>query len=310
MNICFYNMNHIGDIYFMSLYLNIICQQNKSVNFLYYTINGDVFFENIPNLFKISKIEDSYSDKLVNGSPPENLLDNSVLSFLLNNKMQNVDIKLLKFKEDNIIFVNTWCILLNHGEFDIPSAIEGYSNIISKLNNKYGFNLKFYINNYTDLIKNNDSIYNKNNNNLVSNLSDNLDDTIFIFNFIPRSIPYNMEPINNLINRLSINKKIILSCYNNLYENNKNIKFIDRDYGIVYTPSCRNLLEIWDIAIKCKQIIILPTGGCWTFLHKLKYIKNEQVYMFNGTGNHYCKILNSFTNCLLGENNNLLKLLN
>lgn len=309
MNICFYNMNHIGDNYFMSLFLNIICQQNKSVNFLYYTINSDIFFENIPNLHRLGKIEDNYSNKLTNGAPPENLLDNSVLSFLLNNKMQLVDIKLLNFMECNIIFINTWCIPLNHGEWDIPSAIKGYNNVITKLNNNYGFMINFNIDNYSELLNNNYSI--KNNYGLVSKNFENLEETIIIFNFHPRSLPFNIGDVNNLIKNLSINNNIILTSYNNLFENHKNIKFIDKDYNINPVPSCKNLLEIWDIAIKCKKIIILPTGGSWTFLHKLKYIKNDQLYMFNGgTGSHYCTILNSLVNCLLGEKKDLLNLFN
>jgi hypothetical protein len=49
MNICFYNMNHIGDIYFNYFFINVICKQNPNTHFYYYFINGDVFFENIIN---------------------------------------------------------------------------------------------------------------------------------------------------------------------------------------------------------------------------------------------------------------------
>ena len=78
MYICFYNMNHIGDIYFMSLFLNIICEQNKDVKFLYYTINADIFLENNSNLSRIYPNDIIYSNQLVIGDPPENLLNNNV----------------------------------------------------------------------------------------------------------------------------------------------------------------------------------------------------------------------------------------
>jgi len=302
MYICFYNMNHIGDIYFMSLFLNIICKQNETINFLYYTINGDIFLENIPNLSRIYPIENNYSNKLINGNPPESLLNNNTLEFLLNNKMENVGARMLNYNDNNIIFINTWCksSILNHDEFNIYSAINSYRNLITKINQIFNYSLKFDINNPNELISNN----------LVNNFNENiekLDDTIFIFNFHPRSLPYNVENLNKFISHISNNNKLILATYNSIFENNKNIKFIDKDYSIIPIPSCKNLIDIWDIAIKCKKIIILPTGGSWTFLHKLQYIKSEQIYMFNDT--YYSNILNDFINCLLGENKNLINCL-
>ena len=88
------------------------------------------------------------------------------------------------------------------------------------------------------------------------------------------------------------------------FETNQNIKFVDKDYDIIPIPSCKNLLDVWDISIKCKKIIILPTGGSWTFLHKLNYIRSEQIYMFNNK--HYGNVLNTYINCLIGENKNLI----
>lgn len=304
MYICFYNMNHIGDVYFMALFLNIICQQNKDVMFLYYTINADIFLENIPNLSRIYPNDISYSNQLVNGDPPENLLNKNVLTLLLQNKMESVGMKILNFNNKNILFVNTWCksSILNHDEFNISSAINSYKHLISTINLNFNCSLKFSLDNPNQLIQNNYNFLDNFNKNDPEGKID--DDTIFIFNFTPRSLPYNIQLLNNFIRNLSINNKIILTTYNDLFQDNKNVKFIDRDYGIIPIPSCRNLLDIWEIAIKCKKIIILPTGGSWTFLHKLKEIKPDQIYMFNDTNYH--KILNNFINTLTGENKNLI----
>lgn len=297
-------MNHIGDVYFMSLFLNIICQQNKDVKFLYYTINADVFLENIPNLSRIYPNDIIYSNQLVNGHPPENLLNNNVLTLLLQNKMENIGMKILNFNNNNVLFVNTWCKsnILNHDEFNISSAINSYKHLISTINLIFNYSLKFSLDNPNQLIQNN---YNFNDSFNKDNIQVE-DNTIFIFNFEPRSMSYNIEILNNLIRKLSVNNKLILSYYNHLFEDNKNIKFIDKDYGITPIPSCKNLLEIWEIAIKCKKIIILPTGGSWTFLHKLKEIKANQIYMFNDT--NYYRILNNFINTLTGDNKNLINL--
>ncbi len=305
MDICFYNMNHIGDVYFMSLFVNIICQQNKDIKFLYYTINGDIFFENIANLSRIHPNDNFYSNQLINGEPPENLLNNNIITLLSENKMERVGMRVLNYNNNNILFVNTWCIsnILNHDEFNINSAIICYKHLISIINDNFKYSLNFLINNPDELIKNN---YN-----LVDNVNKNNEqfeyNTTFIFNYCPRSLSFNMEILNNYIRNLSINNKIILSSYNHLFECNENVKFIDKDYGITPIPSCKNLLDIWDIAIKCKKIIILPTGASWTFLHKLKEIKNDQIYIFNDTNYH--NILNDFINTLTGENKNLINLL-
>ena len=66
-----------------------------------------------------------------------------------------------------------------------------------------------------------------------------------------------------------------------------------------------NLLNIWEIAIKCVKILILPTGSSWTFLHKLNVIKQNQIFILNNT--HYANLLNVNINFLLGETKNLIK---
>ena len=110
LDICFFNLNHIGDVYFMAYMINEICSLNEKNNFLYYSINGSIFFENIPNLKKIQEIDKSYSKQLNNGEPPENLINNEILQFLLNNNITRSGSKILNYKNNEILFINTWCI--------------------------------------------------------------------------------------------------------------------------------------------------------------------------------------------------------
>ena len=63
---------------------------------------------------------------------------------------------------------------------------------------------------------------------------------------MPRSVSFNMDSLNNFISNLSKNNKIILTSYNHIFDNNTNIKFIDKDYKIFPTPRCDNLLFIWE----------------------------------------------------------------
>ena len=301
MKICFYNMNHIGDIYFSSLFINIICKLNQNIKFLYYFINGNIFLKKILNIKRICPLENTYLNNLVNGTPPEDLLNNSILQLLINHNMQSVGAKIIEYNNTPILFVNTWCmsIYLKHDDYDIKSAIFSYEKLIYQLNNEYKLNLQFKIQNPIELIE--DIIEDKQNN------KDDFEfiETIFIFNYKPRSLNFDLNQLNKFIFNMSINSKIILSCYNSIFDNNINIKFIDRDYNIYPIPSCDNLLNIWEIASKCKNIILLPTGSTWTFLHKLTILNENQLFMFND--NVYCNKINNNINLLLGENKNLIK---
>ena len=300
MDICFYNMNHIGDIYFSSLFINLICKLNKKCNFYYYFINGDIFFKNIPNIQRICPIEDNYLGNISNGSPPEDYLNNQVIKILQNNKMESIGAKSIIFNGKNILFINTWCAseYLKHRDYDIRNAIESYEKFIQLLQSNHNLNLCFKINQPIELIEHineKNIIYEKNNYNID-------DDTTFVFNFKPRSLSFDSHNLNKFIRNLSKDSKIILSSYESIFDNNNNIKFIDKDYNIHPTPNCANLLNIWEIAIKCNKIILLPTGSSWTFLHKLNIIRQNQIFMLNNS--HYCNLLNEKINFLLGENKN------
>jgi len=304
MEICFYNMNHIGDIYFSYFFINIICKMNLNVKFLYYFINGDIFFKKIPNIERISPIEDNYLNKLINGNPPENLLNNSVLQILINNNMQSVGSRIIECNGKKILFINTWCISSNlkHEDYDIQTALNSYQSLINIINSEYSLNLNFKINNYIELLHDIDSF--DTNKNLNIN-EDELKDTIFVFNFKPRSLDFNMNVLNYNISKLSKNNKVIISTYEEIFENNENIKFADKNYNIYPNPSCKNLIDLWEIAYKCKKIILVPSGSCWTFFHKLPLLKENQIFIFNS--NKYCNQLNKNINLFLEENKNLIK---
>ena len=307
MKVCFYNMNHIGDIYFSSFFIRLICDSNKDKQFYYYFINGDIFFKNIENIKRINKIDNHYSDFLINGGPPENLLDNTMLQILINNGMQFEGAKIIQVDDENILFINTWCAskYFNITDFHIGDSITSYRNLIQTINTDFNLNLIFSFSEPKELLKDND-YYNKLFSGKYNDME--LNDTIFIFNYFPRSLRFDMNNLKNYILESSKNNKIVLACYDSTHENNDNVKFIDREYNIKPVPSCDNLIEIWEIAIKCKKIIILPTGGSWTFFHKINEIKENQLFIFDDSGN-YLEKLNSNINLLVGEKTNLIQML-
>jgi hypothetical protein len=289
MQICFYNINHIGDVYFSSLFINEICNCNKDISFLYYFIQGDCFFESIPNIKRIDNLENVYKGKLHNGSPPEDLLDKSILQILLHNNMQKTGSKIIKIKGDDILFVNTWCISyhLNHDDYEINSALKSYNNLILTINNNFGTSLNY---NKTHIPSTDYLCMSQ------SKQYDGLEETVFIFNYYPRSEQFDMNKLNNFILKESKTTKIILSIHDNVFGNNPNIKFVDKDFDIYPIPNCKNLIDIWEIASKCKKVILLPTGSSWTFLHKIYNLKPQQLVMFNSS--EYCNKLNNLINTI------------
>lgn len=303
MKICFYTMFHIGDIYMMSFFIKIICELNKDKQFFYYTINGDIFFENIDNIKRINDVKQNYSEKLINGNPPENLVNNDILQILINNNMWGEGARIIKIDNEDVLFINTWCKsnYLNDDDFNIITSMHSYPNLIQQINTHHNLNIHFKLECPKELLK--DLSYN-----LFLEKYSNIDlcDTTFIFNYVTRSLNTDMNVLNNYIIELSKTNKIILACHDSLFENNQNIKFIDKDYNIVPDPSCSNLIEIWEIAIKCNKIIILPTGSSWTFFHKLNNIKENQIFFY---GISYVDKLNNNINALLGENKNFIKTL-
>jgi hypothetical protein len=300
MNICFYNPFNIGDSYFISFFLHQICKINKDIDFFYWTTIGSIFFENIPNLKRLVELEPSYNGNITSGEPPENFIDITVRNFLFSNGMRDVvPAKVLNFLDKDILFINTWCIseYLKHSEFCFDSAKQSYNNLIEQVNGNFGLNLKYDIPENQDIYLFYKSMkYNKIK---LDNLEE-LNNSIFIFNYKPRTLSVDFNVLNELIINESKNNKIILSCYDSLFENNLNISFMDKTYGINTTPSCENLLKTWDIASECEKIIILPTGGSWTFFHKIEILKNKKLYMLHGE--RFASVLNQIISSFLGEN--------
>lgn len=303
--ICFYNMNHIGDIYYSSLFINLIAEQNKDMNFYYFCICGDSFFYKNKNLIKINKYENNYNKKITNGEGPEKILNSDILNILLNNKMELKQLTTFNINNQTFLFINTWNMapIIKFEDCNIISSIKGWENLINTLNltnltNKINFKIK----DKSDISI--PFINNTNDHNLI-NIDKTLSETIFIFNYKPRSLT--MPGMDQLINNLAINNKVLLANYEEKYANNNNITFFENEYNIIPTPDCINLIKIWDIIIHCKKIIIIPSGSSFTFLHKLKEIKKNQIFMYYS--HHYCNILNNNINYLMNETLNLINII-
>ena len=301
-NICFYNTQHIGDVYHSSIFINMIASQNPNLLFYYYFINGDIFFSS-KNLKRLGEKNKNYNSKLISGIPPENLQNNNLFKFLLQ-KNHNHQIRLLNYENKNILFINTWCMASWDGgtfpDYDFPASIPRWLNLIKKIQIDYkiSINLELKVN-QLDIIKYPDI-------NLTEDEIEFLKTKIFIFNYKPRSINFSKEKVISLVNNYSNSNKILLAEEDPLFENNMNIEFFDKKFNIYPDIFCENLIILWQMIIHCKKIIILPTGGSWTFLHVLDKIRKNQIYLFHPNNDVYLNILNKNINYIVNENINLI----
>ena len=190
-------MFHIGDIYFSSMFLNVICKSNSNSNFFYCFINGHSFFEKIQNIKSIQMVEENYSSTLINGSPPENLVNTDYLKLLQHNKMLFLSDKMITVNGKNILFINTWCSSdnLKHIDYDIRTAVNSWQNLIKKINSKYNLSLNFKINSPIELIENIQFCSHIDCDTNKYNEAD-LTETMFIFNFVPRSVSFDLNNLN------------------------------------------------------------------------------------------------------------------
>jgi len=305
--ICFYNLNHIGDAYISASFINIITEQNSHLEFLFYFIQGDEFIKNNKNIKRINNLKNTYNTQLVNGMPPEDLLDKNILNFIKYNIGDLETYKISKINETNILFINTWCTPLGHIDFNYVDAINGWRQLINKINNQFNLNINFKINEPSNLLINNVELNNEKINETLTKLNINLDDCIFIFNYKPRSLIFDINQLNNTILEISKKQKVIISTYNSFFDGNSNIIAFDKEFNIYPDPYCKNLFYLWEIAIKCKNVILIPSGSCFTFFHKSSSINENQMYMFKSE--LYCNRLNENLYYFINKNN-LIKNIN
>lgn len=286
MKICFYSMAHIGDVYLMSILMNIICKSNKNIQFYYYTILGDTFFKHLKNLKRINEYEE-YNDILIDGNPPENLLKNKLfinkyLYTTFDNLIRDIDGEFSE-KNSDFLLINTHCGIVGHNDFEIIDMIEKWKDKINYLNIKYKLNIRF-IPNPKDMIIPFGT--NENNIKLESIVNTSYKKKFFIYNYCPRSlgnflIEYKTYFNNYVLNILQQNKDtiFIFSTYDKLFDGRENIIFCDRDLNIKPERSCINLETTWNLAKTCDLVLLTISGSSWTFLNdEIDTFKN--IYLF------------------------------
>jgi len=286
-DICFYNLFHIGDVYFTSLFMNLICKANPEITFYHYIIKGNTFFSHIENT---KKIDD------------ENLIQQiKVLE-------RPTPYKLISCNTKQFICINTWCAAMGHNDYNIIGALEKWKEKISTINIEFNMDMKFDIINCNMLHPIKFSAEQKFidfKNNAKLNIT-------FVYNFNSLSVPFHKNFIHYLINVLAKNienKILVIPFYNSNYPVHKNILYLDRDFNIYPDENCDNLLKTWEIAKKCNSIVITTCGACWLFFDEdIHNIPNILYYHSNDEYTHNADVkLNDNIKYFTNSSKNIIK---
>ena len=286
-DICFYNLFHIGDAYITSLFMNLICNANPDIVFYYYTTKGDTFFSHIENTKKIDDVNLIQQIKELERPTPY---------------------KLISCNTKSMLCINTWCRALGHKDYDITNGFEKWNVMINKLNIEFGMDIKFDIKkcNMLHPIKfqaEQKFIDFKNNTKL---------NITFVYNFDSLSVPFHKNYVHHLINVLAKNienKILVIPFYNSNYPVHKNILYLDRDFNIYPDENCDNLLKTWEIAKKCNSIVITTCGACWLFFDEdIHNIPNILYYHSNDEYTHNADVkLNDNIKYFTNSSKNIIK---
>lgn len=264
MNVCVYNLYHIGDAYFMSSMLNVLCRNNPKRTFYYAVAVGDAFFRHIPNLRRIGDTADHY-EMFSNGIPPETLVNTGILGWLYHELGTDTPWKVIQCgpNGEKVLFVHSWGSVLSYPEFRHELALQKWYELVQTLNTECGLDLKFP--EPSSVSK--ELLYQPV---IHTDIPEQLSlprRRRFIYNFRTRSVPSDPRLIHVLLHALYQRDKepvqTILPMYDPTLPCIPGITFCDRDYGIIPTPSCENLLHTWNIARMCDEVYILPCGACW-----------------------------------------------
>jgi len=312
MNICFFSTQHIGDVYFSQPFILNICKNNPEITFYYWSFLGHIFFENKINNLKYleNNLCIEYNNNLINGRPPEDLLNcDYLLKKLFIDNTSNTNF-VFCYENINYIALNTHCSVMGSSDLCIIGLIEAFINNINIINNKFNLNINNLINT-NDLLP--DIKYdNINIDKFLKWKNDNVENNcIFFYNFKPRSLNYPIN-INITIKNLATlftNIIFIIPLFNEELHNLNNVKFCDKDFDCFYNTTCNNLLMIEKIQLFCKYIIIIPCGASWIFMNKNidNYI-DTKIYMLEN--DIFTKKLNNWYNYCKNNTVNIVNNIN
>jgi ADP-heptose:LPS heptosyltransferase len=304
--ICFINLAHIGDIFFSLPFVNHICNNNKNIQFYYFTLYGYSLFNNISNISNIYEPPKIYNKYLNTGDAPElNYDTNNDLNKMMHNNRSN-NLFFFDFDNQKYVAINTWCGVVVGTDFDFNTYKYNFFKKISELSKMINININIdntNINNLVTLptvdITSFNEWYNNNNNNNKK--------LIFIYNYRPRSNIYNLDAINNTIKMLAIKYKqhvFIIPKYNSDLNNIENIKFCENDFNFIETPCCLNLLQIEMVTRKCDLVFTLPSGSNWLFVNNNIDSYTNKKYIINFPG--YSNALNNWYKLITNTNNDII----
>lgn len=289
MNVLLFSLANLGDTLLVQQIVHQVCKENPAVQFQLFTLSNSILYESIPNL-QILSSNATFSKTLTSKDDPTTALQKDSNEKLLQQLRENSDTPYFLLNESTVA-INLWIgsylsfIKLEDIECDILSQQFVFQTILSKV--KHHIQL-----NYTPLtpfelipslpftpLPSFDSWYSDHKTEFL----------IFYYNYLGRSgqCMINSEDEHNTI-LLSLalqfpHSKILVPRTNDalLRQMNElhlqNIIDCRTTFGLLETPSCKNLVDIAKIQSKCNVIIQYDIGACYYFLNK--------EFLFNSTSN-------------------------
>jgi len=319
-HVCFYNITHFGDFYFIQPFVKHVCDANPHITFYYWAVFGHAAYEGIPNLIHIEPISHVESSETIGNKNVtvyamkyKNSHDKFYHFFYEPFPHTSKDFATFEYEGKSFIAFNTWlrAWLYDVNDIDYLFFLATFKQKMMLLDDIFGISLNFDIENHkmfpelpaTPMTKQFSTWLTRNRHKTL----------VFIYNYKPRSMGdfMNIEQINAVIRDICISNPhlhVIVPRYDEAFDGIENITSCDRDFGFTESRTCLNLLQNEHILQYCRLVVTLPSGSTWTFMnrHISSYGDKTAFYLW-GNYPEYAKKLNNWYKYGTGKTNPIIQ---
>lgn len=294
MKIVFYNLAHLGDIYFSQPLIKKFCIFNPNTDISAFLLSSWFLYKDINNLKLLGTSHNEYSPKWNGFSRLEsNIYNEEYLqqyNFFHNDFSKNKSF----FKQDDTIYINTWfgeC----HGHVplcDLYALDNIFGDVICNINKAFNINL-----NYEKSLHLSITLPQCNIDNFLTFKNDKK--VIFYYNFAPMS--GQQQQLNHNIHEQIIS--FLSNTYTNYYiccaikPNYKNNNIVSvEDFGHIQTPCCKNVSETVMIAMNCDYVFSFDVGACFYYFNDKINDIFKGIWYHVSTDNEFYNKINKYLN--------------
>lgn len=291
-NITFFNLASIGDIYFSVPFIRFVCEKNPQMTFYIHTNLGSYLYHDIPNLKQLD---------------PQDLPFDHPERRKLYYFFHQYDRKLVTEYDDKTFFVNTWIGPFNEMT-DPPlnccchpeDIYEAFQQVMGMLISRLPIDIHYPAMTKRDLI------YRMPNINIDSFLEfkqKSGKDIVFYFNRMGASAdskPFSSEKDHiDVLTKLSsiFPEKLFLVPNEKLKPDCANV-IATSHFGIHEDHTCKNVLEDIEIGGNCNYAFIFDMGSAFTFCNDKFASYTAKFYHLSKRDDYPKKLKKTIENCL------------